>query len=486
MFRQRELAHHRAVDPARHLVGGGLRVGEREAVHVGGGRRHLGDAAIGLGIGVGVGLGRIDPRRRGDVEVVLGGVGDLAGALHAHGVGLEVVGERDGEHVDHAGAGEALRQVHVVAVGRPGLLAVVVDRGQPVVDLRVVDDRLVVLGGCVLAVGRLRCEEVELARIGRHDDAGDAIDHPGGEVRAVDREGVRDLEVVGVGDVDHRHAGGAADGSDGEAVDHRPSPAERGVGRGGLHHQRPIPVEEHLDRGRAALVVGLRQRDAAAARHRSVDVDVDEPVVHQGEDPVAVGLDDVGLVDPRFLHVGAGVRRLGRSGRALQGDVAVEGVGGGRAEVPRDRRAVAVAVQPVRADVRADRVLDPLQHGVAAVRLLEQGDRAGGRAPRSHPTGTAPGQLRSRTPEPEQEVASTATRAAAVSRRKRIPGLTHDRVGLVPVSIRPSSQAPQVRLRRSGCHRWVLLRLAPAQPRDLPDGSLAHLVGVDGVDVSGA
>ena len=169
------------------------------------------------------------------------------------------------------------RQVHPVARGGPRVVPVVADRGQPVVDGGLVDDGPVVLTGRLLAVLGLRCEEVEPVGLRGDDDAGDAVDHPGALVGAVDPEGIGDGEVVGIGEVDHGHPGRAPHRfRDREVVDHAVASPRRATASS---YRQPLCTTSTRSPSRNISAWSRSfafEVHGAAPAHRPVDVDVDE------------------------------------------------------------------------------------------------------------------------------------------------------------------------------------------------------------------
>ena len=255
---------------------------------------------------------RVDVTGGGHVEVPAARVDGLAVGQHRGRVGgNHGGGQVDGDHRQRREAGELGGVRHPVAVdekavGEGAVCGFVDVRRQPVGDHGLGDDLPVELGGAFLAGRVLRIDERQLLGAAGEHHPGGTVDDAGAHVAALDREGVGDAQVGRVGEVDldqggerlvvaggHEAADGGVSGTGTAVLSH---PALR-LGQ----HEEAVTVEQHL----GAPVAGQFDRvgeDGGPAR----DVDVVQPLVLDDEDPVAVGLDEVGLVDPEFLDVGAG------------------------------------------------------------------------------------------------------------------------------------------------------------------------------------
>ena len=208
--------------------------------------------------------------------------------------------------------------MHRRAVGEDALahdVARVVDRapcGKPGVEVGVAHSGPVGLGGGVLTGRASRIHEGEvLLWVAADHDPGDAIDRAGRHIVAFDDDRLDQLGVgAGHGDAGETNDARAVPGLlDGHAFVR--SRGEAAIEPGGTDNEDLVAGQEHLG------LVRLREFDRGELG-AGLGVDHGEPVGGEHIDPFTVGLDDVGLVDTEFLHIGAGeVDSLGRAGRVV-------------------------------------------------------------------------------------------------------------------------------------------------------------------------
>ena len=224
----------------------------------------------------------------------------------------------------------------------------------PVVDLGLRDGRpQLALGPLrdppVRGVDRRRCVDVGGGGRG-HPHLGP--DHPGVEHVAVDGQGGDPLGPAQVGDVVHRQD---------RALTGPPRPRLGVVGRSAAEHQQAVTGEEDVA-GRG-LGKSLPELHPVA-----VGADQVHPRLRHGHDALAVGLDQVGLVDAGLLDVRGRVRgRLSAPGGRA-------GVAGGlrrRAHRPAAALREVAAARPLD-QVVGRLVLEVLQHAGAGPERLQR------------------------------------------------------------------------------------------------------------------
>ena len=380
-----ELVQQAAVDDTGRLVGRVAAPGDAEGVDRRG--RRLGPHRLHT-------VDRRIPTDRRDVEMFRRRVRGAAGADHA---GRAECLRRVGPQVDRGDPGES-EPGELVGLADPvaadgrdrrrgGATGSLVDAaGEPVLGDRLFDELAVELLGPFLtaerAVGRDH-ERQAVTESAGHDDPHDTVGRPHGLSRPLEPRGSEARRRGRVGDVDHVHAGEPVSVPVAE-VARRPARRVQGdrPAAPAVDDEREAgAVEDHL----AHALVGVEAERADLRPLDGVD-DRQRPAVDDRVDVAAVRLDQVPLVDPRLLGVGARRAAIGGDGLVGRGRSGAAGVvvfGARRHRRLRHARHDAfepATAEPVCADLVERMLTDVAEKGVAVVERPERQATAGARA----------------------------------------------------------------------------------------------------------